>query len=224
MRLVVFDMDGTLIDSHAMITENLTTTFEAEGLTPPTAEEGRRAIGLSLPEVFATLAKLPIEETDNLVARYREVYRASVAEGRHHGESLYAGARETVLALSAEPTTLLGIATGKAMRGVNRVLSEQQLEAHFVTRQTPDHNPSKPDPGMLYSAMNETGVAADQTVMIGDTTFDIEMAVAAGTKSVGVRWGYHEVDELLSVGADVIVETYDDLIPAINSLVGADHA
>lgn len=224
MRLIVFDMDGTLIDSHALITDMMTATFEAEGLVPPSAEAGRRIIGLSLPEAMASLSGLPVVETDGLVARYRSLYLDKVTERSASAEPLYAGAREAVLALSADPATLLGIATGKAMRGVNRVLGLHALDAHFVTRQTPDENPSKPHPGMLLRAMSETSVASEQTVMIGDTTFDIEMAVAAGTRSIGVSWGYHGVDELLAAGAEVIVETYDDLVPAIDDLVGAIHA
>lgn len=224
MRLVVFDMDGTLIDSHALITALMTATFKSEGLVSPTAEQTRQTIGLSLPEAMASLSGLPVADTEPLVARYRALFFDTASQSDGESEALYAGAREAVLALSADPATVLGIATGKAMRGVDRVLGQHGLDPHFVTRQTPDHNPSKPHPGMLHRAMDETGIAPGQTIMVGDTTFDIEMAVTAGTRSVGVRWGYHDVDELLAAGADVIVETYDDLIPAIDSLVGDVHA
>jgi phosphoglycolate phosphatase len=112
-------------------------------------------------------------------------------------------------------SNVLGIATGKGLAGVSRILLQHQLDGHFTTLQTPDHNPSKPHPGMLLRAMAETSTAPDEVVMIGDTVFDIELAKAAGVVSIGVGWGYHERKDLLRAGATVLIEGFDELDAAI---------
>lgn len=223
MKLIVFDMDGTLIDSEGFITQTMSETFVREGLTPPSRKAGQQVIGLSLPEALSRLSGLEGTAVDALVARYREIYHARVSDEAQH-EPLYPGARDTVLALSDRSEMLLGIATGKAMRGVTRVLALHDLATHFVTHQTPDNNPSKPHPGMLHRAMSETGVEPSATVMIGDTSFDMEMAIAAGTKAIGVSWGYHDVGVLRAAGAHTIIDSYDEMLGAIDDLLGTEHA
>lgn len=224
MKLIVFDMDGTLIDTQALIHEHMSVTFEDVGLPAPTQAQARRVIGLSLPVAMARLAgsddALLIEK---LVETYRSHYREALvrAEGR---EGLFPGAREALELLRARPDTLLGIATGKGLSGVHRLLSLHGLADYFVTLQTPDHNPSKPHPGMLETAMRETGVGRSDVVMIGDTTFDIEMGVAAGCRSIGVTWGYHEADELVAAGASTMIDRYEQLDGAITRLWDEDNA
>lgn len=215
MRLVVFDMDGTLIDTHELITEHMSGTFTAHGLVPPTAAASRSVIGLSLPLAIGRLAgDANAGLVDELVATYRSLYKASLAIASDR-EPLYPGARAALDRLKAEAGTVLGIATGKGLSGVNRILTQHGLSDHFSTLQTPDHNPSKPHPGMLLRAMAETGMDAGDTVMIGDTVFDIELARAARTKSIGVTWGYHDPQELIAAGATAIVDSYDELDAAL---------
>lgn len=219
MKLIMFDMDGTLIDTEALIVEHMTTTFEAAGLAPPTTVQSRRVIGLSLPVAIATLLGTEVTPlAEQLADDYRSRYRASLvqAEGR---EGLFPGAREVLDFLAAWPDTLLGIATGKGLNGVHRLTQLHGIAGHFVTLQTPDHNPSKPHPGMMLRGMAETGAEPRDTVIIGDTTFDIEMGKAAGTKAIGVTWGHHDPHELLAAGADMLVETYADLPLAIKKVL-----
>jgi phosphoglycolate phosphatase len=216
----MFDMDGTLIDTQALIAEHMARTFLSAGLEAPSPAQSRRVIGLSLPVAMARLAGTDDPEVaERLAQTYREHYRASLvsAEGR---EALFPGAREALDALHAQPDVVLGIATGKALHGVHRLTALHRIEHMFSTLQTPDHNPSKPHPGMMLRAMEEIGVEKADTVIIGDTTFDIEMGKAAGTKAIGVTWGYHENDELVAAGADLLVERYDQLPAAIAQLLG----
>ncbi|HWV21066.1 MAG TPA: HAD-IA family hydrolase [Devosia sp.] len=219
MKLIMFDMDGTLIDTEALIVEHMTMTFEAAGLTPPTTAQSRRVIGLSLPVAIATLLGTEVTPlAEKLADDYRSRYRASLvqAEGR---EGLFPGAREALDFLATWPDTLLGIATGKGLNGVHRLTQLHGIAGHFVTLQTPDHNPSKPHPGMMLRAMAETGAEPRDTVIIGDTTFDIEMGKAAGAKALGVTWGHHEPNELLAAGADMLVDAYAGLPLAIKKVL-----
>jgi phosphoglycolate phosphatase len=219
VKLVVFDMDGTLIDTQGLIAEHMATTFAAQGLTAPSPAQVRRIIGLSLPLAIARLAQT--DDTvliDRLVADYKSHYRASLVDAADR-EALFPGCLEAPDELRRRDDLLLGIATGKGLNGVHRILAEHGLADYFVTLQTPDHNPSKPHPGMLETAMRETGVEPSDTVMIGDTTFDIEMGVAAGCRTIGVTWGYHDPRELIAAGANTMIDRYDQLTGALRQLL-----
>ena len=219
MSLIIFDMDGTLIDSADLIAEHMATTFTLAGLTPPDAHASRQVIGLSLPVAMGRLAQTDDEAViEALVAAYKGHYRSSLVQDAGR-EPLYPGARDALDRLRIVPGRRLGIATGKGLNGVHRILGMHGLAEHFVTLQTPDHNPSKPHPGMVLRAMDETGAAPEETVMVGDTTFDMGLGKAAGVKTIGVTWGYHAPHELTAAGADVLIDRYEDIDEAIRQVL-----
>ena len=219
MPLIVFDMDGTLIDTHALIAEHMAAAFNDAGLAAPSAADVRQVIGLSLPVAIGRLAGTDDPDfIGGLVESYKTHYRASL-ELRTDREPLFPGAREALDRLRPVPQTFLGIATGKGLAGVHRILDLHGLRGHFATLQTPDHNPSKPHPGMLLRAMAETAAKPAETVMIGDTLFDIELAVAAGVGAIGVSWGYHDPADLRRAGAHALIESYGELDEAIREVL-----
>ena len=112
-------------------------------------------------------------------------------QGGEVSSPFYPHARETLETLHAHPNMLLGVATGKSRRGLDKLIEAHELGGMFVTQQVADFHPSKPHPAMLLEALSETGVDAANAVMVGDTSFDMEMAQAAGITGIGVRWGYH---------------------------------
>lgn len=212
-RLVVFDCDGTLVDSQRLIVDCLQEAFAGEGLAIPAPESIRRIVGLSLVEAVDRLMGGADPAWAAVVAaRYKDVFMRRRLAGPVD-EPLFPGARELLDELQGRGL-LLGIATGKAMRGLRHVLASHRLENRFVTLQTADHHPSKPHPAMLRAAMAEAGARSAETVLVGDTTFDIAMARAAGALPVGVAWGNHPPDELHAAGAVAVLERFAEL-PAL---------
>ena len=209
-RLVVFDCDGTLVDGQAAICETMELTFRNTGLAAPERNKVRRIVGLSLP--FA-LRELAPDATDDERHAVVEAYKAGYRELRLSGalrEPLYAGIAALIDELDAEGR-LLGVATGKSDRGLHACLDTHGIKHRFVSLQTADRHPSKPHPAMLEAALGDAGVAPADAVMIGDTSFDMEMAQAAGVRAIGVAWGYHEPRELLDAGASAVAETAQQL-------------
>ncbi len=219
MYLVLFDVDGTLIDSQHMIVAAMSRAFAATGRTAPSRAETLAIVGLSLEVAMARLlGRAEIDDDARALANaYKESFfdlRTSAA----HQEPLYPGARDALDALAARDDVLVGLATGKSLRGVRAILDLHDLHGRFVTVQTADGNPSKPHPAMIHKALAETGVAAERAVIVGDTTYDVEMAGAAGIAALGVSWGYHTEAALLRAGASRVLARYDDLVPSLARL------
>jgi phosphoglycolate phosphatase len=203
-RLAIFDCDGTLVDSQHTICGAMEEAFARSGLPAPARERTRRVVGLSLVE--AMRAMLPGAEPElhsALAEDYKRAFHAMRGRGEVD-EPLYEGIVELIRTLDEEGW-LLGVATGKSDRGLGLCLAHHGLERRFVTLQTADRHPSKPHPSMIEAALAESGAAPELSMMIGDTSFDMAMAKAAGVTAVGVTWGYHDADELRAAGADHVV-------------------
>ncbi len=214
LKLVMFDFDGTLVDSQNAIAAAMARAFEGAGLAAPDAAAVRRVVGLRLEEAVGALAP---NADPAAVAELAEGYRQAFFELRtrpDHEEPLFPGARAVLEAL-CQTETLLGIATGKNRRGLLVSLERHGLSDHFVTLKTADDGPGKPHPAILELAMSELGIDPADTVMVGDTVFDMKMAVGARTGAVGVSWGYHESDELAEAGAHRVIDSFDELLPAL---------
>ena len=145
----------------------------------------------------------------DMAERYKAAYFTLRGNGMAD-EPLYDGIAALLSELD-EGGWLLGVATGKSDRGLHRCLDVHGLRGLFVTLQTADRHPSKPHPSMIYQALADSGADVANTIMVGDTVYDIQMGQAAGCKTIGVGWGYHPLVELRDAGADFLVETMDEL-------------
>ncbi len=191
VRCIVFDWDGTLMDSEAQIVHCLHGAIADLGLEPMTDDTVKNIIGLGLREAIDAL--VPGRDSafhEAFVEAYREHWFA------HDGSQLFDGARELLELLRAEGI-LLAVATGKARRGLERVLDETGLTGFFHATRCSDETISKPHPLMLLEVMAELAVAPEETVMVGDTEFDMAMATAAGTAKIAVQSGVHSAVRLL---------------------------
>lgn len=212
-RLALFDCDGTLVDSQASICLAMEHCFASQRRDPPSRDAIRRIVGLSLVEAIATLLPGEEEALHRLLAEdYKRAYFDLRTAGHIEDEPLYDGILETIETLDANGW-LLGVATGKSDRGLIRVLEAHGLRQRFVTLQTADRHPSKPHPSMIETAIAEAGASPETTVMIGDTSFDMAMAVAARVHPLGVAWGYHTPHDLHAAGAARVVD-HASAIPA----------
>jgi len=216
-RLAVFDCDGTLVDSQATICLAMERGFAACGIAAPGDAATRGIIGLSLLEAMAALhPNGTAAEHETLSEAYKKAFFDLRAAGLAD-EPLYEGIAEAIADLDARGW-LLGVATGKSDRGLKHILEHHGLHPRFVTLQTADRHPSKPHPSMLEQAMADAGTAPQTTAMIGDTSFDMAMAKAAGCAAIGVSWGYHNERELLEGGADLVADHPSALVAILEAL------
>ncbi|NNC72324.1 MAG: HAD-IA family hydrolase [Sphingomonadaceae bacterium] len=216
-KLAIFDCDGTLVDSQGPIFDAMEHAFAASSLTPPSREATRRITGLSLFEAMRSLHPHG-EETHHV--RMVEDFKNAFQELRRTTdvhEPLYDGIVDILDALDGAGW-LLGVATGKSDRGLNFVLGNHGLTERFVTLHTADRHPSKPHPSMIEACITDAGAAPETAAMIGDTSFDMTMAKAAGIMAIGVSWGYHGPDELREAGADIVIDHPSDIAPALKEL------
>jgi phosphoglycolate phosphatase len=214
-RLIVFDCDGTLVDSQHLIVAAATRAFQARGREPPLAAAVHRVIGLSLDVAMAELCPgASADECRMLADGYRAAWR-TLRDAEGVREPLYAGAFAVLSELDRRGH-LLAVATGKSRPGLLDVLEHHGITPLFASLQTADRHPGKPHPAMLEEAMRETASRPGETLMVGDTSYDMAMAVAAGVRPVGVAWGYHPVAALAQAGATTILERFEDLVELVS--------
>jgi phosphoglycolate phosphatase len=215
LKLVLFDVDGTLVDSQDIICAAMHNAFTKNALACPPRARVLSIVGLSLPEAFDALrdgrADYPAA---SLIEHYKEAFFALRAANAHP-DPLFPGARTAIEHLSARDDVLLGLATGKSQRGARAMLDRHGLTEHFPIIKTADDAPSKPHPGMVLDAMREAGVAPADTLLIGDSIYDMEMTRAAGAHALGVSWGYHTPGALIDSGAHAVLSSFEELVPSI---------
>lgn len=218
-RLILFDVDGTLVDSQGSIVAAMTAAFDSVDMTAPERGDILSIVGLSLDQAMARLAPAqPATVRAQMVQTYKTSYNTQrTREGSAAGSPMYPGARAMLDHLTTVPGTVLGVATGKSKRGLDALIDAQGLETVFVTRQVADFHPSKPHPSMVLTAMAEAGAEPANTVMIGDTRFDMDMARAAGVAAIGVSWGYHDVADLRGL-AHCVIDRFEDLPGALEQV------
>ena len=210
-RLAIFDCDGTLVDSGANIHAALADALHEHGFEVPPPEVSRKVIGLSLVEAMAALLPHVDQEQHLVLAEsYKRHFQRARFEGRVE-EPLFDGIPELLDRLEGDGW-LLAVATGKSDRGLALCLDCHGYTERFVSLQTADRHPSKPHPSMVEQAMADAGASPETTIVIGDTAFDMGMAVNAGAAAIGAGWGYHEVEELVAAGAIAVADTPLDVL------------
>lgn len=226
LRLVIFDVDGTLVDSQRDIIKGMRMAFAAVDLTAPADAAILATVGLSLSETMARLAAgQPAATQSALVEAYKDAYRQlRQSAGSRDSSPLYPHTLAVLQTLHAQPETLLGLATGKSRRGLSLLVEAHDLGRYFITQQCADDHPSKPHPSMIQAALAETGVEPQNAVMVGDASFDMQMARAAGVLPIGVSWGYQPAENLSD--AAEILDDIRDLPGLLARLwpVGEPHA
>lgn len=218
LKLIVFDVDGTLVDSQHMICAAMHEAYTAHGLAVPARERLLSIVGLSLSEAFTSLGdNVEGYPVATLADRYRTAHFALREAGLHEA-TLFPGASDAVHALARQDDVVLGIATGKSRRGAVAFVERYGFTGCFATIQTADDAPSKPHPGMVLQAMVEVGAGPADTVMVGDSIYDMAMARAAGATPLGVGWGYCSSPALRDAGADIVMADFTELLPQLRQL------
>ncbi len=213
--LILFDVDGTLVDSQHTIVACMEAAFAHHALAIPDAAAIRHTVGLSLVDGVAQLLETAGADLDPypIAESYKDIYlaRRTTNPAPPH-DPLYPGTKALLDGL-LQQNRLMGVATGKSTRGVNSFIETHGLHRHFVTHQTVDTAPGKPDPTMIRQAAADAGTVPGRVLMIGDTVYDMQMARAAGALALGVAWGYHLRHALIAEGAQAILNSWDDLAP-----------
>ncbi len=214
LQLVVFDYDGTLVDSHAGFHRAFAAAFVAIGQTPPGEDDTRALVGLPLREAVGRFVPSPDKQTLSEFSRAMRAARDFMRASNEPPDVLIPGTR-TVLETFEQAGVLLGIATNKSRKGLDHSMAFHDIAKFFVATRTADETHAKPHPAMIEELLSETGVEMENAVVIGDTVTDMELARNAGVPAVGVTWGYHDAQTLIECGAGAVIDRYAQLSQAL---------
>jgi len=204
--LIVFDWDGTVMDSTAIIATSIQSACRDLGLPIPSDEDARYVIGMGLAQALQhAVPDAPPHMHEPLADRYRHYFLA-----QDQSIPLFDGAAETIAELK-EAGYLLAVATGKSRKGLDRVMDSSGLREFFIASRTADETFSKPHPAMLLELMDELAVDAERVLMVGDTTHDLQMAINAGVDVVGVTHGAHPEGQLRGLKPLALVDDFHGL-------------
>ncbi|WP_010364506.1 HAD-IA family hydrolase [Pseudoalteromonas citrea] len=209
-QLIIFDWDGTLMDSIPKIVNSLKMAARRADVPEPKERDATAVIGLSLEVAIATL----FPEHKALWRQLVDAYQVSYRESDSFEPVMFEGTAELLMALR-DQGLLLAVATGKSRKGLNRVLNESGLSDYFVTSRTADEASSKPAPDMLEQIINELGVAASSALMVGDSLLDMQMANGANIDAVAMSWGAADTVALSATNALTVCDNYAQLQSAI---------
>ena len=217
LRLVIFDYDGTLADSHASFHQAIEAACHEVGITPPLPEDTRGKVGLATVEaIHALLPDAPpstLRAFGDALHRARRFQRAGTAPL----DALFPHAKAVIQTLY-DWHVLMAVATNKSRRGLDHSLSAHGIERYFVTSRTPDETHPKPNPAMVREILSYTGVDAANAVFLGDTAIDMACARGAGVAAIGAAWGYHDRAELERGGARLVIGGFTELGPALRQV------
>ena len=220
LRLVLFDCDGTLVDSALVIQNAMNNVFDKFSYKTPSFDEIRNIIGLSLDVAISRLLQRPVDDEINaMVSSFKQNFSNGIDDIPLQ-EPVVPGISDLLAKLELREDLLLGVVTGKSRRGIDKICDAYKLKC-FVTLKTADDCPSKPNPAMVLESCSETGVLPSDTYVVGDTLYDMQMAKQAGAKAIGVSWGYHTTDALMQAGAEVVL---NEPVELLNLLGIEDHA
>lgn len=206
-KLIIFDWDGTLMDSVERIVSSMQSAAKIVGLTIPTAHDVKQIIGLSIEEALRLLFS---GVTDKQIEAMRLQYKYQYIDGDNTPTPLFDNAMN-LLEVLKQDNKYLAVATGKGRDGLNRVLDVSATGDYFHTTRCAGEMPSKPDPEMLNSILAELDIAAHEAIMIGDTSHDLKMAQNAGIASIGVTYGVHSKQVLEQYAPIAVVNSLTEL-------------
>lgn len=214
LHLVIFDYDGTLVDSHAGFHRAFAAAFVALGMEPPEEEETRALIGLPLREAVSRFLPSPSREVLSEFSRAMRAARDFMRSNNQPPDRLVPGTR-VVLEMFERAEILMAIATNKSRHGLEESLQQHDIDKFFVATRTADDCSPKPNPDMVEELLAATGVEPDYAVVIGDTTVDMDLAHNAGVAAIGVTWGFHDARTLIDGGAMAVIDRYAELDKAL---------
>jgi phosphoglycolate phosphatase len=214
--LVLFDLDGTLVDGQHSVLATFQAVFPAFGYRAPTGAEVRSIIGRSLPQAIGDMLG-PDAPAERMAEAYKAHFHVMRARPGYT-EPVYDGVDEVLRRLARREDLILGTATGKALRGIGWMVEKNGWHGVFSILQASDTAASKPSPEMVQNACRETGVPPTRTLVFGDSVYDMQMAAGAGATAIGVSWGYGARDALLAHGASRIIDSFQEVEAVIDGM------